>query len=259
MKVEIIDGVGVITLNRPELYNALDIPTSKELSQVLARFATDHNVKSILLTGSGKSFSAGGDIKRAMSNPEGPASVFYELATYVHLCVLEIRRMGKPVLAAINGVAAGGGFSLALACDFRIMVESAQLKQGFTSNGLSIDAGGTFMLPRIVGFSKALEIATFDEPINAAQALALGLVTQVVADDELFEHSFALLAKIGEKSLHSFGWAKQLLNGSLETSLENQLNRERDGLVDCASHPDGIEGMQAFLEQRKPRFNEGGT
>jgi 2-(1,2-epoxy-1,2-dihydrophenyl)acetyl-CoA isomerase len=255
-KVEVTDGVGRIILNRPESYNALDIPTSQELSEVLLQFTSDHNVKCLLLTGAGKAFSAGGDIKRAMNNPDGPASVFHELATHVHVCVTEIRTMRKPVLAAINGVAAGGGFSLALACDFRVMAQSAQLKQGFTSNALCIDAGGTFTLPRLVGLARALEIAALDEPIDASRALDWGLVTEVVPDDELIERSLAFLSRLREKSLHAFGWSKELLNGSLETSLETQLSRERAGLVDCVSHPDGIEGMQAFVERRKPRFNE---
>ena len=255
-KVETIDGIGLITLNRPESYNALNIPTARELSEVLMQFTSDRTIKAVLLTGAGKAFSAGGDIKRALSAPHGPASVFHELATYVHLCVIEIRRMRKPVLAAINGVAAGGGFSLALACDFRVMAESARLKQGFTSNALCIDAGGTFTLPRIVGIARAMEIAAIDETIDAAQALDWGLVTEVVPDDELIGHSVSFLNRVCSKSLHTFGWSKELLNGSLETSLETQLQREREGLVDCVSHPDGIEGMQAFVERRKPRFNE---
>ena len=169
--IEIADGIGRITLTRPASYNALDIPTARELSEVLMRFTTDRDVKGVLITGAGKAFSAGGDIRRAMSDPHGPAAIFHELATRVHVCITEIRRMRKPVVAAINGVAAGGGFSLALACDFRIMAKSAQLKQGFTSNALCIDAGGTFTLPRLVGLARALEIAALDEPIDAAQAL----------------------------------------------------------------------------------------
>ena len=256
-QADVIDGVGRITLNRPESYNALDIPTSLELLEILLRFASDPGVQCLLLTGAGKAFSAGGDIRRAMESPDGPAAVFHELATHVHVCITEIRRVRKPVLAAVNGVAAGGGFSLALACDFRIMAESAKLKQGFTSNALCIDAGGTFMLPRLVGLARAMEIAALDEPIDASRALTWGLVTEVVPDDELMERSLAFLNRICQKSLHTFGWSKELLNGSLETSLETQLARERVGLVDCVSHPDGVEGMRAFLERRKPRFNEG--
>ncbi len=136
------------------------------------------------------------------------------------------------------------------------MAEPAKLKQGFTSNALCIDAGGTFMLPRLVGLARAMEIAALDEPIEASRALAWGLVTKVAPDDELMERSLAFLNRIRRKSLHTFGWSKELLNGSLETSLETQLARERDGLVDCVSHPDGIEGMRAFLDRRQPRFNK---
>lgn len=135
------------------------------------------------------------------------------------------------------------------------MAESARLKQGFTSNALCIDAGGTFTLPRLVGLARALEIAALDEPVDARQALAWGLVTEVAADDQLMERSHALLKRIRAKSLHTFGWSKTLLSQSLETALETQLACEREGLVDCASHPDGLEGMRAFLERRKPLFN----
>lgn len=254
---DVVDGIGRITFNRPASYNALDIPTARELADRLVALAGDDTVQAVLLTGAGAAFSAGGDVKRAMESEMGPAAVFHELATYVHVCVSEIRRMRKPALAAINGVAAGGGFSLALACDFRVMAASARLKQGFTGNALCIDAGGTFTLPRLVGLARAMEIAAFDEPITAQQALAWGLATKVVPDDELMTASIALLNRIRETSLHTFGWSKALLNTSFETALERQLQREREGLVACAAHPDGIEGMRAFLEKREPRFNQG--
>lgn len=255
MQLHVQDAVGRIVLNRPDSYNALDLPTARELSGVLLDLSTDERVHGVIITGAGDAFSAGGDIRRAMAHPKGPGAAFHDLATYVHLCVIEIRRMRKPVLAAINGVAAGGGFSLALACDFRVMAESARLKQGFTSNALCIDAGGTFTLPRLVGLARALEIATFDEPIPAAQALQWGLVTQVAPDAELLPMAMALMQKILQKSRHTFGWSKRLLTDSFETPLEAQLERERQGLVSCASHPEGLEDMTAFLEKRKPNFN----
>jgi 2-(1,2-epoxy-1,2-dihydrophenyl)acetyl-CoA isomerase len=254
LKVE--DTVAQIVLNRPASYNALDLPTARELSDLLIRLGTDEGIRGVIITGSGNAFSAGGDIKRAMEHPNGPGAAFHELATYVHLCVTEIRRMRKPVIAAINGVAAGGGFSLALACDFRVMAESARLKQGFTSNALCIDAGGTFTLPRLVGLARALEIATFDEPIAAPQALAWGLVNKVVADAELLQTAMNMAQTILQKSLHTFGCSKRLLTDSFETPFEAQLERERQGLVSCASHREGIEGMTAFLEKRKPNYKQ---
>ncbi|HYQ90864.1 MAG TPA: enoyl-CoA hydratase-related protein, partial [Candidatus Competibacteraceae bacterium] len=247
-----------ITLNRPASYNALDLALARELSDMLLRLSTDESVRVITITGAGEAFSAGGDIRRAMAHPNGPGAAFHELATYVHLCVTEIRRMRKPVIAAINGVAAGGGFSLALACDFRIMAESARLKQGFTSNALCIDVGGTFTLPRLVGLARALEIAAFDEPIPAEQALEWGLVTRVVPDIEVVPEAQAMARTLLRKSLHTFGWSKQLLTDSFETPFETQLERERQGLVSCASHREGIEGMSAFLEKRKPDYRTGG-
>jgi 2-(1,2-epoxy-1,2-dihydrophenyl)acetyl-CoA isomerase len=255
-KLEIVDGIGRIVLNRPESFNALDLPTARELAELLMQLRGNAHVLGILITGAGEAFSAGGDIRRAVNHPNGPAAVFHELATVVHVCIAEIRGIPKPVVAAINGVAAGGGFSLALACDFRVMAESARLKQGFTSNALCIDAGGTFTLPRLVGFARALEIATFDEVISAQKAFDWGLVNQVVADAKVLDAADILMKKICKKSLHTFAWSKQLLNNAFETSLETQLDRERTGLVSCVSHPDGVEGMHAFLEKRKPQYNQ---
>lgn len=254
-QVNRVDGIGWIVLNRPESFNALDLPTARELMMELMALRAAADVRGIIITGAGEAFSAGGDIKRAVSHPSGPAAAFHELATIVHVCISEIRTMPKPVLAAINGVAAGGGFSVALACDFRVMAESARLKQGFTSNALCIDAGGTFTLPRLVGHARALEIATFDDYIPAAKALDWGLVTQVVPPGEVRDAAVAMMQRIFMKSLHAFAWSKQLIATSFETSLETQLDRERAGLVSCAGHADGEEGMHAFLEKRKPRYN----
>jgi 2-(1,2-epoxy-1,2-dihydrophenyl)acetyl-CoA isomerase len=162
--------------------------------------------------------------------------------------------MPKPVLAAINGIAAGGGFSLALACDFRVMAESAVLRQGYTSNGLSIDGGGTFALPRLVGLARAIEIAAFDEPIDAAKALEWGLVTKVVSDVSVMDEALSMAQGLAKSALHSFAWSKRLFLESFNNTLETQLELERQGISDCASHPDGQEGIKAFVEKRKPMF-----
>jgi 2-(1,2-epoxy-1,2-dihydrophenyl)acetyl-CoA isomerase len=249
------DKVATILLNRPQAYNALDRETVGELQQILLQASTDPDIHGVVITGAGKAFSAGGDIRGVMAHPQGPAAAFNVLAAYVHVCIVEIRRMRKPVVAAINGVAAGGGFSLALASDFRVMARSARLKQGFTSNALCIDGGATFTLPRLVGLARALEIAAFDEPIGAEQALAWGLVTKVVDDGEVVAEAERLVRAVAEKSLHTFGWSKQLLTNSFETPLEAQLECERQGLLACVSHADGVEGMTAFLEKRPPRYN----
>ena len=163
--------------------------------------------------------------------------------------------MSKPVIAAINGIAAGGGFSLALACDFRVMAKSAILKQGYTSNGLSIDGGGSFTLPRLVGLARALEIAAFDKPISADQALTWGLVTKVVEDQRVIEEALNMGRELATISLNSFRVSKNLLTDSFNTTLEAHLDNERNFLSSCAGHPDGKEGILAFKEKRKPLFN----
>ena len=243
-----------LTLNRPEAYNALNLDVMVMLSKTLASAATDESIKGIMITGKGKAFCSGGDLKWISQQAEDTSSTLHKLAPQFHIAITEIRRMGKPVVAAIKGIAAGGGFSLALACDFRVMAESAGLRQAYTSSGLSIDGGGTFSLPRVVGLARALEIAAFDEPISSAQALAWGLVTKVVPDDKVVEEARSMLGRLTKSALHSFAWSKRLLTDSFTNTLETQLELERQGISDCGHHPDGQEGIKAFVEKRKPVF-----
>jgi len=189
-----------------------------------------------------------------LSRDAGVGAAFHELAGHFHLAITEIRRMPKPVIAAVNGVAAGGGFSLALACDFRVMAKSAVLRQAYTSSGLCLDGGGTFNLPRLVGLARALEIAAFDQPIPAEQALAWGLATKVVDDGTALAAAIKMAEELAQKSLNAFGAAKELLTDSFDTSLETQIERERKALAACAEHPEGQEGLKAFSEKRKPRY-----
>ena len=243
-----------IIFNRPESYNAFNLEMITELAEHLTKLATDNSVRGITITGKGKTFCAGGDLKWAVGFCEKAGSSFHTLASQFHLAIVEIRRMKKPVVAAINGTAAGGGFSLALACDFRVMEKAAILKQAYTSNGLCIDGGGTFILPRIVGLARSLEIAAFDDPISSAQAFEWGLVTKITDDGSALEEAKIMLHRLTEKSVHSFGWSKKLLTDSFNGSLESHLELEREGLSDCANHSDGQEGLKAFIEKRKPIF-----
>jgi len=160
-----------VLLNRPEAYNALDPELIRSFTAHMVSLAEDESVRGVVISGEGKAFCAGGDLKWATSFPKGVPAAFHQLAGRFHQGILEIRRMAKPVIAAINGVAAGGGFSLALARDFRVMARSASFKQAYTSAGLSIDGGGTFTLPRLVGLARALEVAVFDRPIPAGNDL----------------------------------------------------------------------------------------
>jgi 2-(1,2-epoxy-1,2-dihydrophenyl)acetyl-CoA isomerase len=205
-----------ITLNRPEAYNALNLDMMVMLSDVLASAATDDSIKGIMITGKGKAFCSGGDLKWMSQQAVNASSTLHKLAPQFHVAITEIRRMPKPVVAAINGIAAGGGFSLALAC--------------------------------------ALEIASFDQPISSAQALDWGLVTKVVPDDKLIEETISMFQRLANSSLHSFAWSKRLLSDSFNNTLETQLELERQGISDCARHPDGQEGIKAFVEKRKPVF-----
>ncbi len=243
-----------VMLNRPQAYNAFDRDLLEALAAQLSTLAVDPEVRAVVISGAGRAFSAGGDLKYFLGSPVGPARIIHALAGSFHQAVTEIRRMAKPVIAAIDGVAAGGGFSLALACDFRVMAESATLKQAYTSAGLSLDGGGSFTLPRMVGLARALEIVAFDRAISAEQALAWGLATRIVPDAEVIVEAKNMAHELAKRSLHSFGWAKRLLTDSFDSALEAHLERERRGLATCAAHPDGQEGLQAFVEKRQPVF-----
>jgi 2-(1,2-epoxy-1,2-dihydrophenyl)acetyl-CoA isomerase len=248
-------SVTEVTLSRTEAYNAFNLEMITELANRLIKLATDDAVRGIVITGKGKAFCAGGDLKWASEFAQRKGTSFHTLAAQLHQAIVEIRRMKKPVVAAIGGIAAGAGFSLALACDFRIMEKSAILRQAYTSNGLCIDGGGTFTLPRIVGLARSLEIAAFDNPISAHQAEEWGLVTKVVDDGKALAEAISMLNTLAKGSLNSFGWSKKLLNDSFSNSLESHLELEREGLSACADSPDGKEGLNAFVEKRKPRFD----
>jgi 2-(1,2-epoxy-1,2-dihydrophenyl)acetyl-CoA isomerase len=244
-----------IALNRPDAYNALDLEMMKMLGDALSSAAADDSIHGVILTGKGKAFCSGGDLKWISQQAESAGPVLYQLAPQFHLSIVEIHRMGKPVVAAINGIAAGGGFSLALACDFRLMGESAILRQAYTSSGLSMDGGGSFALPRLVGLARAMEIMAFDEPISPAKALEWGLVTRVAPDDQVLDEAITMLERLAKASLHSFAWSKKLMTDSFNNTLESQLEWERQGISNCATHPDGQEGIRAFVEKRRPEFS----
>ncbi len=247
-------NIATIKLNRSEAFNAFDLELVESFSETLLNLGGDRHIRGIVLSGQGKAFCAGGDLKWAMSFKDGVPAAFYNLAARFHLAVSEIRRMAKPVIAAINGVAAGGGFSLALACDFRVMEKSAVLRQAYTSSGLCIDGGGTFHLPRLVGLARAMEIIAFDQPISADQALAWGLVTKVVPDGTAVQEAIVLAEELSRRSMNAFRISKQLLTDSFDTAFEMQLDRERRALHACAEHEEGQEGLKAFLEKRRPQY-----
>ena len=254
VKLDVIEGIARVTLNRPKVFNAFDLTMIQNLAEKLIGLAMDRRVRGVIIAGQGKSFCAGADLKWVSDFGRSYGEAFHELAARYHQAILEIRRMPKPVVAAINGIAAGGGFSIALACDFRVMEASAVLRQAYTSNGLSIDGGGTFTLPRLVGLARAMEIAAFDRPLSAEQALSWGLVTEVVEDGQAAQRAIELIEDMKTIALSSFAACKKLINDSFDTSFETQLEEERETLSWCADHPNGREGIAGFLEKRKPRY-----
>jgi 2-(1,2-epoxy-1,2-dihydrophenyl)acetyl-CoA isomerase len=255
VKLEIRSGIGVITLNRAEAFNAFHASMIGNLAEKLIGLSRNADVVGVVLTGAGKAFCAGGDLKWLSASGMSHGATFHALAAAYHQAIVEIRRMPKPVVAAVNGLAAGGGFSMALACDFRVMNKSAIFRQAYTSNGLSVDGGGTFTLPRLVGSAKAMEILAFDRPISAEQALTWGLVTEVVENGQAVNRALDMVQEITKLPLSSFLASKKLLTDSFHTPFEHQLEKEREFLAWCADHPNGQEGIKAFLEKRSPVYN----
>ena len=258
IEVSLLDDIALVVFNRPNRYNAFDLETISILANHLLELAANPDILGIVISGNGNAFCTGGDVKWMNEYPNGLAAALHLLAGRFHHAVLEIRRMNKPVIAAINGIAAGGGFSLALACDFRIMAQSSTLWCVYPSRGLCIDGGGTFTLPRIVGLARALEIAAFDNPISSEQALQWGLVTKVVEDGQTKDSALAMAQNLSTQSLHTFGLSKQLLTDSFDNTFERQLEWERIGLCRAGAHPHGIEGVRSFVEKRNPIFNNKG-
>jgi 2-(1,2-epoxy-1,2-dihydrophenyl)acetyl-CoA isomerase len=255
IKATICEDIATLLFNRPKALNAFDLDTITLFAEYLINFSADQTIRGVVISGEGNVFCSGGDLKWVGAWPDGYAAAFHNLAARFHQAVIEIRRMRKPVVAAINGVAAGGGFSLALACDFRVMAKSAVFRQAYTSYGLSIDGGGTFILPKLVGMARALEIAAFDRPISAEQALIWGLATGIVEDGHAVEEATKLAQEIARGPIHSFGYSKQLFTDSFNNSFEAHLERERAALSACAAHVEGEEGIASFVGKRKPVFS----
>lgn len=249
------NSVLTIFLNRPDVLNAMDIEMAEALRAHLKMAATDATIRAVVVTGKGRAFCAGGDLKFALqANPEQPGDSFLALTSILHDCIEIIRTMAKPVVAAINGPAAGAGLFLALACDLRLMAKTAYLKVSNTSYGLSLPAGGTFLLPRLVGMGRALEMVMIDQPIFAKSAQSLGLVTTVVADNATYAVAETFAHQLSQKAVNTLGQVKQLMNESFDRSLREQLAAEQAAIVRSANHSEGREGLSAFVQKRGPVF-----
>ncbi len=252
-----IDGtVATVRMNNPEKLNALSGTMTAELLEELTRLKMDPSVRAIVLTGEGRGFSAGADLT-ALQEPylrgERPRLSVFLREGYNKLIPL-LADTPKPVIASINGVAAGAGVSIALACDFRIASEAASFAMAFVRIGLIPDAGATYLLPRAIGMSEALRLAITGEKVDAATALRMGLVHKVVPAAELHIQAFALAGMLASLPTAAIGMTKQILLESSRLSLAEAMEREADMQDEAAGTEDHIEGVLAFLEKRPPHF-----
>lgn len=249
------EGVATITLNRPETYNALNRQLGEELVQAVEKCADDPTVRAVILTGAGRAFCSGGDLKAARDYlGKNPSHYFRDLTKLLHRLISDIRHLPRPVIAAVNGAAGGAGFSLAMACDLRIAAEGARFRQAYTSNGLAPDGGWTTFVPLLAGLGRANEMLYLDPVIDAGQALAYGLVNAVVPDADLARTALDWATKLASGPTRSFAQAKALINASFLAGLEAQMERERQAITACGGTEDFREALTAFFEKRPPAF-----
>jgi 2-(1,2-epoxy-1,2-dihydrophenyl)acetyl-CoA isomerase len=248
-------GVGRITLNRPETLNAWTAEFGSELRQVVESEAADDSVRTVVVTGAGRGFSSGADLKAGFeAADDGRPNVRRELDDIYHPVIVGIRRLAKPVLAAVNGPAVGIGCSLALACDLVMAAESAFFGLAFVNVGLMPDGGSTAFVPPAVGKARAFQMALLGERVSAAQALEWGLVNWVHPDERLMAEADALADQLSRGPTRSYASSKEALNRSIYGGLEGQLDLEAELQHALARTSDFVEGVAAFGLRRQPEF-----
>ncbi len=253
---EVKNAVATITMNRPDVLNAFDVNLASDMTKAVESAASDRDVRCIVITGAGRGFSAGADLGQ-LENAyrDGDAGPLGDiLRERYHPVILGIAQADKPVVAAVNGVAAGMGASLALACDFRIASDKARFFQAFIKIGLIPDSGGTYFLPRIVGVAKAIELAMLGELIDAATALRYGLVTKVVPHDGLAAEAQAFGEQLAAGPSRAYALTRRAISFGANADLEQTLENEALLQAELATSPDHKEGVLAFLEKRAPNF-----
>jgi len=261
LQIEVEDGIGTLTLNRPDAFNAMSPELIEELMTATAWFADRSSIRALIVTGAGAAFCAGGDInwfRKGMEEEGFDISADVRRgAEALHSGIVNLRRIEVPVIAAVNGPAAGAGLSLALACDLRIAAEGAFLAPAYGRIGASPDGGMTYFLPRVVGPAKALELLLEDPNLPAAAAQEIGLVTEVVPGDELLDRARERAAKLARLPAHYVKMAKRLVASSLDNGLADHLQLERHGIADSMATADARAGIAAFFAGEKPEFNGG--
>jgi len=250
--LEIIDGVGKITLHRPKVFNSFNQEMSMAAQEALDQCANDKSVRAIYLTGNGKAFCAGQDLAEAI-DPNGP-DIKRIVDEHYNPLIKRLRTIEKPVVCAVNGVAAGAGANVALAADIVVAKKSAVFVQAFSSIGLIPDSGGTFILPRLIGWQKASAYMMLADKIDGVEAERVGMIYKYFKDEEFEGASWKIALKLARLPTKGLGLTKRLLNMSYHNDLDAQLNAEGEVQVMAAATHDFKEGVQAFLEKRKPEF-----
>jgi 2-(1,2-epoxy-1,2-dihydrophenyl)acetyl-CoA isomerase len=247
------DGLATITLNRPDEANALNLTMSQELMNAAIECDENPEIRAVLITGSGKMFSAGGDIKAFMAAESMP-HLLKEMTLYLHGAISRFSRMDPPLIVAVNGTAAGGGFSLAMAGDLVISAASAKFVSAYTRSALSPDGSSTYFLPRAIGLRRAAELLLTNRVLSAQEALDWQLITRVVPDEDLLAEATALGHELASGPTLAYGRVKRMLLDTFGESLETQMETEARNIADMARSRDTAEGIAAFVEKRPPNY-----
>ncbi len=248
-------GIARVTIDRPKAFNALNLAAMKELLDVANRCGSDPTVRVVVITGRGdKAFCAGGDVSAFAADPSTVPVLLKEMTTVYHAAISRFAWMNAPVIAAVNGVAAGAGLSLAAACDLAIAADGARFTSAYSAIGLTPDGSSTWYLPRLVGHRRAMELMLTNRTLSAAEALDWGLVNSVVPAASLVASVDALAERLAAGPTLAHGGIKKLLLMSSNDSLESQMERETRSIAGLSTSADGLEGVKAFVEKRKPAF-----
>ncbi|WP_394759073.1 enoyl-CoA hydratase-related protein [Flavobacterium sp.] len=251
LKIE--NNIGFITLNRPDVFNSFNREMALLMQDTLDACSNDVNVRAIVITGSGKAFCAGQDLKE-VTTPELNPGFRKILEEHYNPIIQKIRNIEKPIIAAVNGVAAGAGANIALACDIVVAADNASFIQAFSKIGLIPDSAGTFFLPRLIGFQKASALMMLGDKVSAEEAFNLGMIYKMYPTSFFEEEVLTLATTLANMPTLALGLTKRLLNQSLTNNLEQQLNLESDLQIEASSSNDYNEGVTAFVEKRKPEF-----
>ncbi|MFY0613728.1 MAG: enoyl-CoA hydratase/isomerase family protein [Hyphomicrobiaceae bacterium] len=251
---DVADGVATITLNRPEAVNAMNRTMMLDLFAVAQRCDADDAIRAVVMTGSGKMFCAGGDLKDFAAQGDDMPAYITELATYLHAAVTRFQRMDAPLVIAVNGMAAGGGLSLVASGDVVMASEDAAFTCAYTNAGITPDGSSTYFLAKHVGLLRAKELVLTNRRLSAQEALDWGLVTRVLPGDQLLAEARALAAQLAAGPTKAYGGAKRLLLSAYSGTLETQLEDESASITKQVKDHDGREGIEAFAARRKPEF-----